>query len=80
MFQELLSTLSAAVQAFNSSDFCNMDLNVMNNAFNANLNSQMQAHFDGIMQANMNNPEIQRQYQVYRQQGGTLSFQCYYQR
>ncbi len=28
----------------------------------------------------MNNPEIQRQYQVYLQQGGTLAFPAYYQR
>ena len=80
MFQALLSTLSAAVQAFSSGDFCNMNLNAMNDAFNANMNAQMQARFDSIMQANMNNPEIQRKYQVYLQQGGTLNFPSYCQR
>ena len=80
MFQALLSTLSAVGQALNSGDFCSMDLNAMNNAFNANMNAQMQARFDGIMQANMNNPEIQRLYQVYLQQGGTLAFPAYCQR
>jgi len=80
MFQALLSTLSAAAQAFSSGDFCNMDLNALNNAFNTNMNAQMQAQFDGIMQANMNNPEIQRQYQVYLRQGGTLNFPGYCQR
>lgn len=80
MFKALLSTLSAAVQAFGSGDFCNMDLSAMNDAFNANMNAQMKAQFDGIMRANMNNPEIQRQYQAYLQQGGTLNFPSYCQR
>ena len=80
MFQQLLSTLSAAVQAMSGDGFGGMDLNAMNAAFNANMNNQMQAHFNGIMQANINNPEIQRQYQVYRQQGGMLDFPGYCQR
>lgn len=77
MFQALLSTLSSAIQAFSSGDFTGMDLNALNNAFGSSLDAQMQAHLNGIVQANMNNPEIQRQYQVYLQQGGTLNFPSY---
>jgi hypothetical protein len=80
MFQAILSTLSAVGQALSSGDFCNIDVNAMNAAFNANLNNQMQASFNNMMQSNMNNPEIQRQYQVYLQQGGTLAFPGYCQR
>ncbi|MBL8819209.1 MAG: hypothetical protein JNL58_24475 [Planctomyces sp.] len=80
MFQEFFPALSAVVQSLSSGSFCGMDLNAMNSAFNTGLNAQMQNQYNNIIQTNMNNPEIQRQYQVYLQQGGTLNFRGYCER
>lgn len=45
----------------------------------ANQNAQMQAMTDGIVQQNMNNPQVQAMYQQHRAQGGQYSFEqfCY---
>lgn len=75
MFQELFSALSSMCGA--SSGGFPMDLNAMNAAFNANMNNQMQTMYSQMMQSNMQNPQIQQQYQMYLQQGGTLSFPAY---
>ena len=77
MFDQLFSTLMAACgnMSMGMGGFDN--LNMMNAAFNASMNSQMQGMTDKLVQRNMNDPHIQQMYQQYLQQGGTLSFPQY---
>ncbi len=76
MFKTLLSTLvtvcgvlisgSAFAQYYPSND-----------QFNADLNTQMQAAQNNMIHSNMNNPEVQRMYQIYQSEGGQLDFPNY---
>ena len=77
MFDALFSSLQNAMSAFGGVNFCSMDLNAMNSAFNSGLNAQMQAVSNHIVQQNMNNPDCQQLYQAHRQQGGTLDFPAF---
>lgn len=77
MFQEILSAIQSVCGALNSGDFQSLDLNAMNSGFDQNLNVQMQACMNDIVQTNMNNPHVQQMYQTHRQQGGMLDFPTY---
>lgn len=49
----------------------------MNDAFNQQMNGQMQSRTHNIVQTNMNDPYVQQQYSIYQQQGGQLDFPNY---
>lgn len=77
MFKTALSTITAAFLATTVNQTLAQDFNAMNAAFNQQLNAQMQAATNNIVQTNMRNPYIQQQYRIYRQQGGQLNFPSY---
>ena len=74
MFQSLLAAIEALFAGMNSGNFLSLDVNAMNAGFNNQLNAQMQATQNQMIQSNMNNPHVQQMYQAHRQQGGQLDF------
>lgn len=56
-------------------DFTGMDLNAMNNQWNAAQNAQMQPMLNSIVHQNMNNPQVQQAYHQHRMQGGQMSLE-----
>ena len=74
MFKVILSSIllvMLANQAFAQ------DANAMNDAFNQQMNAQMQSRTNSIVLTNMRNPYVQQQYRLYQQQGGQLDFPNY---
>ena len=64
----LVSVLAAS--AGNAQDFTRMDLNAMNNSFNARMNSQINQNNQNIVNRNMNDPRVQAAYQQHLARGG----------
>lgn len=56
-------------------DFTNMDLNALNNQFNAHQNGQMGGQLQSLMQQNMADPRVQQAYRQHQSQGGMMSFE-----
>ena len=77
MFKTILSMITVAFMATTANHALGQDVNAMNAAFNQQLNAQMQAASNNMVQTNMRDPYIRQQYQIYRQQGGQLNFQSY---
>lgn len=77
MFKTVLSAVTVVVLATISNCTSAQDYNAMNAAFNQQLNAQMQAMTNNIVNTNMHDPYVQQQYRIYRQQGGQLDFQNY---
>ncbi|HEY2783680.1 MAG TPA: hypothetical protein VGJ05_01790 [Fimbriiglobus sp.] len=63
-----LSLLAAT--AAKSQDFTRMDLNAMNNAFNARMNTQIASQTQSIIGRNLNDPRVQAAYRQHLAQGG----------
>jgi hypothetical protein len=66
MFKTILSTVTVAFLAMTANQAFAQDVNAMNAAFNQQLNAQMQAASNNMVQTNMRDPYIQQQYQIYR--------------
>lgn len=77
MFRTILSMITAAFLATTIDQTHAQDFNAMNAAFNQQMNAQMQAATNNIVQTNMRDPYIQQQYRIYQQQGGQLNFPGY---
>ena len=77
MFKTVLSAVAVVVLATISNSTSAQDFNAMNAAFNQQQNAQMQAMTNNVVYTNMQNPYVQQQYRVYRQQGGQLDFPNY---
>ena len=77
MLKTTLPLLVLATLAALQTETLGQDFNAMNAAFNQQLNAQMQMMTNNIVYSNMQNPYVQQQYQIYRQQGGQLDFPNY---
>ena len=77
MFESLLSALESLFAGLNSGGFLSMDVNAMNAGFNNQLNAQMQAAQNQMIQSSMNNPQVMQMYQAHRQQGGQLDIRTF---
>jgi hypothetical protein len=62
-----------AVTAGTAQDFTRMDINGMNNAFNARLNAAATTTTNSIVSSNLRNPQVQAMYRQHVAQGGQYS-------